>query len=144
LPGKGGAAQLRLACTNTEEALMASRLLLPLLLIGLLAAGRAQAAGDIENGKVQFKKCAICHDTEAGKNKLGPSLAGIVGRKSASVPGFAYSDAMKKFDHTWDEATLDTYITDPRKTVPATKMIFAGIKEKKDRDDLIAYLATFK
>ncbi len=123
---------------------MASRLLLPLLLVGLLAAGGARADGDIENGKVQFKKCAICHDTEAGKNKIGPSLSGIVGRKSASAPGFAYSDSMKKFDHTWDVATLDTYIADPRKTVPAGKMIFAGIKEKKDRDDLIAYLGTLK
>ena len=61
-------------------------------------------AADVEAGKTAFKKCALCHTTEAGKNKIGPSLFGIVGRKSASVDNFNYSEAMKKFDHTWDDA----------------------------------------
>ena len=123
---------------------MSLKMLSPLLLAGLLANGGAQAQGDIANGKVQFKKCALCHSAEPGKNKIGPSLFGIVGRKSASVPNFAYSDAMKNFDRTWDDATLDAYLVEPRKLVPGTKMIFAGLKDKKDRGDLIAYLDTLK
>jgi cytochrome c2 len=60
------------------------------------------------------------------------------------LENFNYSDAMKKFDHTWDEETLDTYLADPRATVPGTKMIFPGIKDKTERDDVIAYLETLK
>src|ERR1700741_2171081 len=101
-------------------------------------------AADVEAGKVAFKKCALCHTTEAGKNKIGPSLFGIVGRKSASLDNYNYSEAMKKFDHTWDAETLDTYLSDPRAIVPGTKMIFPGIKDKTERDDVIAYLETLK
>jgi cytochrome c len=108
-----------------------------------MAAGPAVSA-DADAGKTAFKKCALCHTTEAGKNKIGPSLFGIVGRKSATVENFNYSEAMKKFDHTWDEGTLDEYLADPRGTVPGTKMIFPGIKEKTERDDVIAYLETLK
>jgi len=104
----------------------------------------AAAAADVEAGKTAFKKCALCHTTEAGKNKIGPSLFGIVGRKSATLENFNYSEAMKKFDHTWDAETLDTYLADPRATVPGTKMIFPGIKDKTERDDVIAYLETLK
>ena len=101
-------------------------------------------AADVESGKTAFKKCALCHTTEAGKNKIGPSLFGIVGRKSASLENFNYSEAMKKFDHTWDAQSLDTYLADPRATVPGTKMIFPGIKDEKERQDVIAYLETLK
>jgi len=101
-------------------------------------------AADVEAGKTAFKKCALCHTTEPGQNKIGPSLFGIVGRKSATVENFNYSEAMKKFDHTWDEATLDEYLADPRGTVPGTKMILPGIKDKTERDDVIAYLETLK
>jgi len=111
------------------------------LLVSADAPGRA---ADVEAGKTAFKKCALCHTTEAGKNKIGPSLFGIVGRKSATLGDFNYSEAMKKFDHTWDEGTLDEYLTDPRATVPGTKMIFLGIKDKTERDDVIAYLETLK
>ena len=109
-----------------------------------LAAGAAEAAGDSAAGKAAFKKCEICHSPEAGKNKIGPSLFGVVGRASASVPGFSYSDAMKAFNHSWDEATLDTYLTNPRQVVPGTKMVFVGIKDQKEREDVIAYLKTLK
>jgi len=108
-----------------------------------MAASSAVAA-DVEAGKTEFKKCALCHTTEAGKNKLGPSLFGVVGRKSATLENFTYSEAMKKFDHVWDEETLDKYLADPRGTVPGTKMIFPGIKDKTERDDVIAYLETLK
>lgn len=118
-------------------------LILALGVLLALAAGPS-AAADIEAGKTAFKKCALCHTTEAGKNKIGPSLFGVVGRKSASLENFNYSEGMKKFDHTWDEATLDTYLADPRASVPGTKMIFPGVKDEKERQDVIAYLETLK
>jgi len=109
-----------------------------------LAAIHPAAAADVEAGKTAFKKCALCHTTEAGKNKVGPSLFGVVGRKSASLDGYNYSEAMKKFDHTWDPQTLNAYLVDPRAVVPGTKMIYPGIKDKAERDDVIAYLETLK
>jgi cytochrome c len=118
--------------------------LIAVALAGVLAAERAEAAGDPAKGKQQFSKCSICHSTEAGDDKVGPSLAGIVGRKSASDDKFAYSVAMKNFNQTWDEKTLDIYLTNPRQTVPGTKMVYPGLKNQSDRDDLIAYLATLK
>jgi cytochrome c2 len=94
-----------------------------------------------EPGEILFKKnCAVCHTLEEGKNKIGPSLAGVVGRKAGSVPGFAYSAANKSSGDMWDEATLDTYLTDPRKFMPGTKMVFAGLKNSDDRKALIEYL----
>ena len=115
-------------------------------LIGLLpiTTTHPAAAQDVEAGKTAFKKCALCHPTEVGKNKIGPSLFGVVGRKAASLDRYNYSEGMKKFEHTWDAQTLDTYLTDPRATVSGTKMIFPGIKDKKERDDVIAYLETLK
>ncbi len=109
-----------------------------------LAANTAYAAGDAEAGKQVFKQCALCHTTEAGKNKIGPSLAGIVGREAGTAPNFSYSDAMKNFKHKWTADELNTYLEDPRKLVPGTKMIFPGLKNEKDRDNVIAYLETLK
>src|SRR5271166_374528 len=123
---------------------MQLKFVIPAALATLLAANAAQASGDPEKGKVQFAKCSICHTTEAGKNKIGPSLAGIVGRQSATAPSFSYSDAMKKLDQVWDEKNLDAYLAAPRQVVPGTKMIFAGLKADQDRADLIAYLETLK
>lgn len=95
-----------------------------------------------EPGEAVFKKnCAICHELAPGKTKLGPSLAGIVGRKAGSVPGYAYSVANKNSGVTWDEKTLDTYLTDPRKFMPGTKMTFPGLKNADDRKSLIEYLS---
>jgi cytochrome c len=109
------------------------------------AAPSARADGDAQAGEALFKKnCMVCHTTEAGKNKIGPSLSGVVGRHSASVPDFAYSEAMKKADKTWDDQTLNTYLTNPRAFVPGTKMIFIGLKNDQDRQNLIAYLNTLK
>ena len=109
-----------------------------------IAAGGPAAAADIDAGKAIFKKCALCHTNEEGKSKVGPSLFGIVGRKSASLDNYDYSGAMKKFDHVWTLQELDTYLADPRSVVPGTRMIFPGIKDKTERDNLIAYLDTLK
>ena len=115
------------------------------VVVAASVAPAAYAAGDPAAGEAVFKKnCAVCHTTEAGKNKIGPSLNGIVGRHSATIPNFQYSDAMKKADKTWDENTLEVYLANPRETVPNTKMIFAGLKNDKDRENLIAYLAAQK
>jgi len=112
--------------------------------LGLLMPLAAHAAGDVDAGAKEFSKCGICHSAKPGENKIGPSLAGIVGRPAHSLPDYAYSEAMKKHDVTWNEETLDTYLTDPRKVVPGTKMIFPGVKDDSKRHDLIAYLATLK
>lgn len=115
----------------------------PLVALALL--GATPPARADEPGEPIFKRfCMVCHTTEAGKNKIGPSLAGIVGRKAGSVPGFSYSDANKNSGVSWDEATLDTYLTDPKKFMPGTKMLFAGIKSADDRKALIAYLKSEK
>jgi cytochrome c len=104
----------------------------------------AYANGDAAAGKSVFNKCAICHSPAPGKNSVGPSLFGVVGRHSASVEGFKYSDAMKAANKTWDEATLDVYLTDPKAMLPGTKMTFPGLPKAEDRANLIAYLATLK
>jgi cytochrome c len=110
----------------------------------MIASGGSMA-GDIEAGKTAFRKCVLCHTTEAEKsNKIGPTLFGVVGRKSASLENYNYSEGMKKFEQIWDEQTLDLYLADPRTTVPGTTMIFPGIKNKTERDDVIAYLQTLK
>jgi cytochrome c len=110
----------------------------------LPVAAECATAPNVEAGKIVFVKCALCHTNEPGKNKIGPSLFGIVGRKSASLPNYNYSEAMKNFHHTWDAKTLDTYLADPRAVVPGTKMIFPGIKDETQRENLIAYLETLK
>jgi cytochrome c len=105
-----------------------------------LTAARAQNA---DNGKTVFRQvCGICHTVVAGKNMVGPSLSGVAGRKSGSLPDFHYSDAMKNANLTWDEATLDKYLSSPRGVVPGTLMAYAGLKDDQKRKDLIAYLAT--
>jgi cytochrome c len=114
-------------------------LALALFAAPFLAAAPARA--DEAAGEAVFKKyCQVCHSTQAGANKIGPSLAGIVGRKAGSVPGFSYTEANKNSGVTWDDKTLDTYLTDPKKFIPGTKMLFAGLKNEADRKALIEYL----
>ncbi|HET6609365.1 MAG TPA: copper-containing nitrite reductase [Rhodopila sp.] len=105
------------------------------------AAGAAVAGGDAAAGRQVFRKCQACHSLDPGKNMLGPSLAGIIGRKAGSEAGYNYSPAMKQANITWDARVLDTYLADPAKTVPGNKMPFPGLKTDHDRKDVIAFLA---
>jgi cytochrome c len=101
----------------------------------------AYAQGDAAAGEKIFAHCAPCHSIKPGENKLGPSLAGVFGRKSATEPGYNYSSAMKGANVTWDEKTLDEYLQGPSKVVRGTKMVYA-VPDEKDRQDVIAYLKT--
>jgi cytochrome c len=101
----------------------------------------AQALGDAQRGAQVFAQCKICHSLEAGKNMLGPSLHGLIGRKAGSVPGYAYSPAMKNANVTWNDDTLSKYLADPKAFIPGDKMAFPGIKDPSRLGDLIAYLS---
>ena len=109
----------------------------------LLTAAAASAQASDEEGEKVFKKsCAACHTVEPGKNKVGPSLAAIIGRKAGTVPGFNYSEANKKSELEWDAAKLDEYLADPKKFMPGNKMVFTGVKKPEEREAIIRYLAT--
>jgi cytochrome c len=115
-----------------------------LLIKILVTSSTVWAADDPAAGeKVFAARCAVCHATEAGQNKIGPSLAGIVGSKSGTVPGFDFSRAMKSADITWDKANLDKYLANPTGVVHGTKM-FVNLPSESDRQNVIAYLDTLK
>jgi len=111
------------------------------LIAALTGAGVAQ---DVEKGANTFKICMVCHSIgEGAKNKVGPELNGLDGRKSGSAPGYNYSDANKNSGIVWSEATFKEYIKDPRAKIPGTKMIFPGIKNEQQANDLWAYIKQF-
>jgi cytochrome c len=110
----------------------------------VIATSTAALAQDTAAGKTSFNKCAACHAIGDGaKNKVGPELNGLKGRKSGTAEGYSYSEANKNSGITWDEATFKDYIKDPKARIPGTKMVFAGIKNEQEASDLWAYLAQY-
>ncbi len=106
----------------------------------LLAAGAALAArqGDPQAGEAIYERCLACH--ALAYDRTGPKHCGLFGRRAGSEPGFKYSAAMKRSKIVWSEKTLDRFLADPMKAVPGTAMGYAGVKDRKERADLIAYL----
>ena len=110
----------------------------------LAASAGATRAQDLAAGENSFKKCLPCHSVgEDAKNKVGPVLNGLEGRKSGTIEGYSYSEANKNSGITWSDETFKEYIRDPRAKIPGTKMVFAGIKNDKEVNDLWAYLKSF-
>ena len=105
---------------------------------GMASAADAKMLGDPKAGEGIYSRCLACH--ALAYDRTGPRHCGLIGRKAGSVPGFAYSDAMKRSKIVWNEKTLDRFLADPMKTVPGTAMGYAGIVDHKERFDLIAYL----
>jgi len=104
----------------------------------------AAVAQDVQKGENSFKKCLVCHAIGPGaKNKIGPELNGLDGRKAGTVPDYNYSDANKNSGIVWDEKTFKEYIQDPKAKIPGTKMAFVGIKNEQEINDLWAYLKQF-
>ena len=111
----------------------------------LVAAMSAAAAQDLAAGEQSFRKCLPCHAVgEEARNKVGPVLNGLDGRHSGTVEGYNYSEANKKANITWSEATFKEYIQNPMAKVPGTKMAFAGIRNETEIANLWAYIKQFK
>ncbi len=107
--------------------------------------GNASESGvSLASAPPEFAQCTSCHTIRKGLNGVGPSLFGVFGRKAGTVEGYTYSEANKNSGLTWDEATLDTYLTSPMKMVPGTKMTFAGMADPAKRKAVIDFLKTVK
>jgi cytochrome c len=115
-----------------------------LVVIVLSAEASTALAQDVAAGKTSFNKCMACHAIgEGAKNKVGPELNGLNGRKAGTAPDYTYSDANKNSGITWSETEFKEYIKDPKAKIPGTKMVFAGIKNEKEINDLWAFLAQY-
>lgn len=113
------------------------------LTLAVMPASAAQAnAPAPANPPAAFSQCAGCHSVQPGRHVFGPSLAGISGRRAAALPGYSYSEALKKSGLTWNAATLDRWLTAPQKLVPGTRMPFGGIADKARRKAVVDYLLT--
>ena len=108
------------------------------------ASGALAQDADLAAGKTSFNKCLACHAVGDGaKNKVGPVLNGLDGRKSGTVEGYSYSDANKNSGITWNKDVFLEYIRDPKAKIPGTKMVFAGIKNENEANNLWAYISKF-
>ena len=123
---------------------MQTLILRALAVIASLATASTALAQDVAAGKSSFNKCLACHAIgEGAKNKVGPELNGLDGRKSGTAEGYSYSDANKNSGITWNEAEFKEYIRDPKAKIPGTKMTFAGIKNDKEVNDLWAFISQY-
>jgi len=117
-----------------------------LLVAAIMTVASVGVAGaqDLAAGAASFKKCAACHDVgPSAKNKVGPVLNGLDGRKSGSVAGYNYSEANKASGITWNEESFIDYIKDPKAKIPNTKMVFTGIKNETEAKALWAHLKQY-
>ena len=129
---------------SNKEQSMKQLTLSALVIIVSSATASAALAQDATAGKTSFNKCLACHAIgEDAKNKVGPQLNGLDGRKSGTAPDYSYSDANKNSGITWNEAEFKEYIKDPKAKVPGTKMAFAGIKNEKEANDLWAFISQY-
>jgi cytochrome c len=108
--------------------------------LATMVAGGSALAQDIKRGEKLFEECRACHAMEPNVNNVGPSLAGVLGRKAAALDDFRYSPAMKRSNIEWNRQTLDAFISEPQKVVPANRMPYSGLPDAKDRADLIAFI----
>jgi cytochrome c len=123
---------------------MKTPILSSLVVVASLFAVSGALAQDATAGKSSFNKCMACHAIGAGaKNKVGPELNGIDGRKSGTAEGYSYSDANKNSGITWSKDQFLEYIKEPKTKIPGTKMVFAGIKNEKEANDLWAFLSQY-
>ena len=115
-----------------------------LAIVTSFATASTALAQDVAAGETSFKKCMACHSIGDGaKNKVGPQLNGLDGRKAGTAPDYSYSDDNKNSGITWNEAIFKEYIKDPKAKIPGTKMVFAGIKNEKEAGDRWAFLAQY-
>jgi cytochrome c2 len=106
----------------------------------ILAAGVAHADGDARRGEKLFEDCRACHALERGVESLGPDLHAVLGRRAGALDNFRYSPALRRSGITWTPQTLDAYVADPQKLVPANRMPYSGMPDARDRADLIVYM----
>ena len=114
------------------------------LMFSLTIFGAPVLAEDVAKGEKVFKRCKACHYADKEKNKTGPYLVDVIGRKAGSIDGYKYSKAMRESQLVWDDATLTAYLKAPKKFLKGTKMAFAGLKKEADIKNVIAYLKTPK
>jgi cytochrome c len=115
------------------------KLLVMLVVLMVVATAPCRAAdADPQHGAQIYQRCLACHSLEY--NRSGPRHCGLFGRQAGTLPGYAYSKAMKASGITWDDLSLDRFLENPLKTLPGTKMAYAGVKDPQERADLIAYL----
>jgi len=115
-----------------------------LIILASSVAASAALAQDVAAGKASFNKCLACHAIgEGARNKVGPELNGLDGRKAGTAPDYSYSDANKNSGITWNEAEFKDYIRDPKAKVPGTKMTFIGIRSEKEINDLWAFVSQY-
>jgi cytochrome c len=118
--------------------------LIALTSLTLATSGALAQDIDLAAGKASFNKCLACHAIgEGAKNKVGPELNGLDGRKSGTAEGYSYSDANKNSGITWNEAQFKEYIKDPKAKIPGTKMAFAGIKSENEINNLWAFVSQY-
>lgn len=135
------------ACQALPRAAEGSRRLQALVVRGaalfatlaLAAAAHAQT-GDARRGETLFAECSACHSMQDGTHGVGPSLAGIGGRRAASHEGFRYSPALRRANLSWTAQTLDAFIADPQKVVPGNRMPYSGLAQERDRAELVAWI----